>query len=183
MPFWPAGMRCRTIETARIHRAARPLGGRVVAHRETALAALFPSDRDSSPSALRRWRDNQPMTCNRFAARSACRRARGAGPWGQSEMFLIEVLLDSPMLRLENSPVRCACPRADVRVGSFASLQRAARLRRMSAMPSMATESVRRNEPTRSARRRRGRERKYRSRRADESIIDQGRLIVWPRPA
>jgi hypothetical protein len=27
MPFWPAGMRCRTIETARIHRAARPLGG------------------------------------------------------------------------------------------------------------------------------------------------------------
>ena len=31
MPFWPAGMRCRTIETARIHRAARPLGGRVVA--------------------------------------------------------------------------------------------------------------------------------------------------------
>ena len=57
MPFWPAGLRCRTIETARIHRAARPLGGRVVAHRETALAALFPSDGDSSPSALRRWRD------------------------------------------------------------------------------------------------------------------------------
>ena len=48
MPFWPAGLRCRTIETARIHRAARPLGGRVVAHRETALAALFPSDGDSS---------------------------------------------------------------------------------------------------------------------------------------
>src|SRR4029077_17673486 len=32
---------------------------------------------------------------------------------------------------------------------SFASLRRAARLRRMSAMPSIATESVRRNEPTR----------------------------------
>ena len=29
----------------------------MVAHRETALAALFPSDGDSSPSALRRWRD------------------------------------------------------------------------------------------------------------------------------
>ena len=26
MPFWPAGMRCRTIETARIHRAARRRG-------------------------------------------------------------------------------------------------------------------------------------------------------------
>ena len=37
------------------------------------------------------------------------------------------------------------------RSGSFASLRRAARLRRMSAMPSMATESVRRNEPTRCA--------------------------------
>ena len=37
----------------------------------------------------------------------------------------------------------------DVRGGSFASLRRAARLRRMSAMPSIATESVRRNEPTR----------------------------------
>ena len=35
------------------------------------------------------------------------------------------------------------------RSGSFASLRQAARLRRMSAMPSMATESVRRNEPTR----------------------------------
>src|SRR4029077_10909525 len=37
---------------------------------------------------------------------------------------------------------------ADVAVGSFASLRQAARLRRMSAMPSMATKSVRRNEPT-----------------------------------
>src|SRR6476661_4197623 len=37
------------------------------------------------------------------------------------------------------------------RFGSFASLRRAARLRRMSAMLSMATESVRRNEPTRCA--------------------------------
>jgi len=35
------------------------------------------------------------------------------------------------------------------REGSFASLRRAARLRRMSAMPSIATESVRRSEPTR----------------------------------
>ena len=35
------------------------------------------------------------------------------------------------------------------RSGSFASLRQAARLRRMSAMPSMATEFVRRNEPTR----------------------------------
>src|SRR4029077_7573044 len=37
---------------------------------------------------------------------------------------------------------------------SFASLRRVARLRRMSAMPSIATETVRRNEPTRWARRR-----------------------------
>jgi hypothetical protein len=36
--------------------------------------------------------------------------------------------------------------------GSFASLRRAARLRRMSAMPLIATESVRRNEPKRCAR-------------------------------
>src|SRR6476619_265537 len=48
--------------------------------------------------------------------------------------------------------VALARERADVRGGSFASLRRAARLRRMSAMPSMATESVRRNEPTRWAR-------------------------------
>ena len=40
-------------------------------------------------------------------------------------------------------------------LGSFASLRRAARLRRMSAMPSIATEFVRRNEPTRSAMKRR----------------------------
>ena len=36
----------------------------------------------------------------------------------------------------------------NISYGSFASLRRAARLRRMSAMPSMATESARRNEPT-----------------------------------
>jgi len=38
--------------------------------------------------------------------------------------------------------------------GSFASLRRAATLRRMSAMPSIATESVRHNEPTPCARNR-----------------------------
>lgn len=82
------------------------LGGRVVAHRETALAALFPSDGDSSPSALRRWRD----------ARSACRRA-GASPWGQSEMFLIEVLLDLPCSDWRIDQCGAPVPRADVRVG------------------------------------------------------------------
>jgi hypothetical protein len=55
--------------------------------------------------------------------------------------------------RLGNAAPQSALT-AEFRKGSFASLRRAARLRRMSAMPSIATESVRRNEPTRCAKRR-----------------------------
>ena len=60
-------------------------------------------------------------------------------------------------------------PGDDERFGSFASLRRAARLRRMSAMPSIATESVRLNEPTRSARKRH--RALFRARRQPDSVV------------
>ena len=64
---------------------------------------------------------------------------------------------------------------AKVRSGSFASLRQAARLRRMSAMPSIATESVRRNEPTRRANNGRERVQQWMHQKAGYSITSSAR--------
>ena len=60
----------------------------------------------------------------------------------------VEAIIAARSSSVEGVGVRIAERQIDVRLGS-ASLRRAARLRRVSAMPSIATESVRRDEPTR----------------------------------